>query len=428
MTFIGIDIGTTSICGVAADENGKILKSVTLANASFIETEKEYERIQNPSVIIETVYSILDKLDAKSSDAIGFSGQMHGIVYTDKNGEALSPLYIWQDERANLIYKDGKSYAEVLGAFAGYGLATDFYNDINGLIPETAEYLCTIADYAVMKLCGLKKPTVHITNAASLGRFDVEHNCFNLDNPRLPEVVSDFKVCGEWNSIPVSVALGDNQASFIGSVKNTCDALVNVGTGAQISWLSENPLNTDGVETRPFDGKRYLAAGCSLCGGRAYAMLEKFLRQAANLAGAECDSFYPYLDKLLEGKNSSSLKADCRFCGTRSDPSVRGSFYGISENNFKAEDFAYAVLEGMASELYSMFNAENKSGSLVCSGNGIRKNSTLRRIVSQMFSSEIKIPYYEEEAAYGAALSSMTACGYCKTIDEACLKIRYKGE
>ncbi len=430
MKVIGIDIGTTSICGVVADvDSGKILKSVTLQNNSFISTDKEYERIQDASVIMDSVYTLLNELDAENTEAIGFSGQMHGIVYTDENGEAVSPLYIWQDARANLEYKDEKSYAEHLGCFAGYGLATDFYNSENGIVPENAKFLCTIADYAVMKLCGNKAPVCHITNAASLGCFDVVNNSFIIENPRLPKVETNFVPCGKYKGIPVSVALGDNQASFIGSVRITSDALLNVGTGAQISWLSESPVNADSVETRPFDGKRYLAAGCSLCGGRAYAMFEKFCREIAVIAGADIDSYYPFLDNMLSDKTESSVVGDCRFCGTRNNPSVRGSYSALSENNFTPADFAFATLDGMASELFDMYSAADKKASgLVCSGNGIRKNAALRKIVSDKFGYEIKIPFYEEEAAYGAALSAMVASGISSDIDAACSKIKYKDE
>ena len=428
MKVIGIDIGTTSICGVCADpESGKILDSVTLANESFIKSDKDFERIQNTEIIMNAVYSVLDSLDVQNAAAIGFSGQMHGIVYTDANGNAVSPLYTWQDARANAEYKDGKSFAEQLGCFAGYGLATDFYNDVNGIIPENTAYLCTIADYAVMQLCGNTKPVCHITNAASLGCFDVSENLFKLDNPRLPEVTANFKVCGKYKGVPVSVALGDNQASFIGSVSNSGDALLNVGTGAQISWLSDSPVTAESVETRPFDGKRYLAAGCSLCGGRAFAMFEKFCREIANAAGADVDSYYPILNKMLESKTETELTGDCRFCGTRPDPSIRGSYSGISENSFTPADFALATLDGMAQELFDMYSAADKKASgIVCSGNGVRKNAALRRIISNKFGCEIKIPFYEEEAAYGAALSATVAGGINKDIDTACSKIRYK--
>lgn len=428
MKVIGIDIGTTSICGVCADtENGKILDSVTLANESFVKSDKVFERIQNPEIIMNTVYGVLDALDAQNAAAIGFSGQMHGIVYTDANGNAVSPLYTWQDARANAEYIDGKSFAEYLGCFAGYGLATDFYNDVKGLIPENAVYLCTIADYAVMQLCGNVKPVCHVTNAASLGCFDVIENRFNIENPRLPDVTAEFRACGKYKGVPVCVALGDNQASFIGSVSNSGDALLNVGTGAQISWLSDSPVNSQAVETRPFDGKRYLAAGCSLCGGRAFAMFEKFCREIANAAGADIDSYYPILNKILEGKTETELTGDCRFCGTRPDPSIRGSYSGISENSFTPADFAFATLDGMAQELFYMYSAADKKASgIVCSGNGVRKNEALRRIIAAKFGSEIKIPFYEEEAAYGAALSATVAGGINKDIDTACAKIRYK--
>ncbi len=429
MKFSGIDIGTTSICGIVFDtDKGIIEKSVTLPNTSFIESDKSFEKIQNPDIIMKTVDSLLSELITEDISAIGFSGQMHGIVYTDSDGNAISPLYTWQDERSAIELENGKSYAQTLGCFAGYGLATDYYNEKNGLVPDNAEYLCTIADYAVMKLCGLKKPVVHITNAASLGCFDIVSNKFTSDNSRLPEVTAEFRTVGEYKNIPVCVALGDNQASFIGSVSDADHALINVGTGSQISWLSEKLVNADGVENRPFDGSRYLAAGCALCGGRAFAMLEKLFREIANLSfDNEIKSCYQYIDKLLETKKTTTLSADCRFCGTRNDPSVRGGIYNISENNFTAADIALSVLNGMSDELYQMYsNGGKKAEMLVCSGNGIRKNKTLQRIVSEMFGSDIKIPLFEEEASFGAALSASAACGFSKDIYDACKMIKYR--
>ena len=429
MKIIGIDIGTTSICGIVFDaETKNITSSKTLPNNSFIKTENSYEKIQNPEVIMNTVKEILDGFCSDDVAAIGFSGQMHGIVYTDKNADAVSSLYIWQDERAAMEYKDGKSYAEYLGCFAGYGLATDFYNEKNGLIPENAKYLCTIADYAVMKLCGNKKPLVHITNAASLGCFDLVNNKFTIDNPRLPEVTAEFRTAGEYNGIPVCVALGDNQASFIGSVSDSENALINIGTGSQISWLSDELVTAEGVENRPFDGKSYLAAGCALCGGRAFAMVEKLFREIASLASdKEITSMYSVIDKILSEKTETSLSADCRFCGTRNDPSVRGGIYNISEENFTAADIALSVLYGMSDELYQMYkNGGIKAEKLVCSGNGIRKNAALRKVVSAMFGCEIKIPLFEEEASFGAALAASVACGMNENISQACKMIKYK--
>ena len=54
MKVIGIDIGTTTISLVVLDTEKKaVLESRTVPNGTFIRTEKEWERIQNPDRIVE---------------------------------------------------------------------------------------------------------------------------------------------------------------------------------------------------------------------------------------------------------------------------------------------------------------------------------------------------------------------------------------
>ena len=430
MYSIGIDIGTTSICAVLMNnQTGEISCSAVCQNNSFIETQNVWEKIQDVSKIEEKVFEAIDGVimnkGSGAIESIGISNQMHGVMYYDADGKAVSPLYIWQDERGNLPYKDGKTYAQHLGSFAGYGLVTDFYNRENGLVPETAVGVCTIGDYIAMKLTGTKKTLMHITNAASFGCFDIIENKFTIDNGMLPEVTADFATVGEWRGIKVSVAVGDNQASFIGSVG--VDApLLNVGTGSQISYLSDTPVTGENIESRPYDGNRFLIVGAALCGGRAFSMLERFFASVVEMAtGAECPSLYKQIDKMLETKTQTDLVADSRFCGTRANPAIRGGFTNMSQDNFTAGDMAVAMLYAIAGELHSMY-AGGKTEQIVCSGNGIRKNLALQKVVSEMFSAEIKIPLYEEEAAYGAALTSLVAIGKTENIDEAQKLIKYR--
>ena len=221
MNSLGIDIGTTGICGIIVDcKSGEILDSVNINNDSFIKTDKDYERIQSPERITEIVENIVKKLCNTDTKAIGISNQMHGILYADESGKAISPLYTWQDARGNLEYKNSKSYAEHLGSFAGYGLVSDFYNRENGLVPESTKYIMTIGDYIAIKLCQKPKPIMHVTNAASLGLFDIKGKNFKTDLSCLPRVTDRLETVGVYNGIPVTVALGDNQASFIGSVSS----------------------------------------------------------------------------------------------------------------------------------------------------------------------------------------------------------------
>ena len=46
------------------------------------------------------------------------------------------------------------------------------------------------------------------------------------------------------------------------------------------------------------------------------------------------------------------------------------------------------------------------SARLTGSGNGIRRNSLMRRLAEEMFEMPMEIPEHEEEAAYGAALTA----------------------
>lgn len=430
MKSIGIDIGTTGICGVAVDTStGEILKTVNRANDCFIKSEYDFEKIQDGEKIYNKVIEIIGELFDGETASIGFSNQMHGIIYTDKSGKALSPLYIWQDGRGNLPYKDGKTYAEYLNSFSGYGLVTDFYNRENGLVPAGTDFAVTIGEYCIMNLCEAK-PLMHITNAASFGCFDIKNNKFTVDLPYLPDVTADFAVAGYYKNVPVCVSVGDNQASFIGSVRDDDFALINVGTGSQISVVQKNSSLPEGIEPRPFDGDKYLAAGCALCGGRAFKIAERFIAMCAELAtGVMPESLYRQIDALLETKTETTMSADSRFCGTRIDPSLKGSYTCIDENNFTPADMLLATLKGMSQELLDMYKAIDVSSTgLVCSGNGIRKNPALQKIVTADFNMPLYFPLYEEEAAYGAALSSMAGCGIYKNLNEARKLIKYKGE
>ncbi len=425
MKAIGIDIGTTSICGVLLDvKTGKVLDSVTKNSDAFIKTPNELEKIQDAKKIITIAKAILDSLIDKDVVSIGVTGQMHGIVYTDKAGNAVSPLYTWQDKRGDLPYKD-TTYAKYLNSFSGYGNVTDFYNRENGLVPSNAESYLTISDYFVMKLCGLKKPIMHSTNAASLGCYDLIKNKFNYDLNI--SVTTDCCVAGEYRGIPVSVAIGDNQASVFSSLSCDDDVLLNIGTGSQVSLVFDRIVEEKDIETRPyFDGK-YLIVGSALCGGRAYSLLKDFYMSIVKRFKDVSESeMYDVMNSLLEECTHLTLKVDTRFAGTRCDTEKRASISNLSPDNFNASQLSFGVLWGMAEELYELYRKMGiKKSGIVGTGNGVRKNKTLTKIIEEKFGLKAKTPKYLEEAAFGAALFSLISCGVFKNTTEAQKLIKY---
>jgi sedoheptulokinase len=430
------------------EDTGVVLEILSSRNA-FLPQDHPWERMQDPLRIYELSETMISKLIKKYSPVrcIGISGQMHGILYIDSAGKALSPLYTWQDQRSALPFREGKSYTEYLASLSrgsiapGYGLATYFYHASTGSVPSGTAAICTIGDYLAMGLCRSSKAVIHTTNACGFGFFDVPGRVFDtaaleaggIDPSILPDISAGSETLGETpEGIPVSVAIGDNQASFLGALGDSgSDILINIGTGSQISFVCGNIKNYRGLELRPFFEDRFLLVGASLCGGRAYALLENFFREVLKMAGYSHESpLYPFMDSLVSaGENKNPLLVNTLFEGTREDPSLRGWIQNISESNFTPANLAAGFLEGIACELYRLYQPVleyKKHERLVGSGNGVRKNRPLQQILSKKFCMPLEVPLYTEEAASGAAFFALLCTGYLKDISQTRNLIRYK--
>jgi sedoheptulokinase len=434
MYSLGIDIGTTSIAAVVVNmDDGAVAGSHAEPNGARVAGES-WESLQDPGLILSKAEEIVRRLTAAHPGVrcVGLAGQMHGILYADASGMAVSPLYTWQDGRGNLTRRGGLTYAESLSAetgknlATGYGAVTHVYNMENGLVPDGAKWAVTIQDYVGMRLAGLCEPLVHATDAASFGASDLYPFSSMLRITDKTECVGHT-----GGGIPVAVAIGDNQASFIGSVGIPDDSvLINMGTGGQISVAADGATRCEGAETRPYIDGGSLLVGFSLCGGRAYAMLERFFRDTAEMAGIRCGSLYDKMNALAAPLLEDPLSVSTLFCGTRADPSLKGSISGIGDSNLTPAHLVQGVLRGMAGELYVPYPAmralmRKKPVTLVGSGNGIRKNKPLRKLFESMFGMQMKIPAHNEEAAYGAALFAAAACGMRASVAEAQRVIRY---
>lgn len=438
-TLIGLDIGTTSISAVAADSRtGALLRSVTVPNDSALPSPDGVSRLQNPVPIAKAALALKESLSAEFSpvDAIGVTGQMHGILYLNRAGRAVSPLYTWQDGRGNLPFEGG-TYASVLSSrtgcslASGFGLVTHFINREQGLVPAEAVTFCTIQDYIAMLLTARTAPLLHISDGASFGCFDLAAHTFDncaieklgFDEAFLPPVTAGTAVIGQDGSVPVAAAIGDNQTSVLGSLREKGDILVNIGTGSQVSAVVSAPSPFPAGAVRPYVDGKFLLAGSPLCGGRAYALLHRFFSRCAERFGGEGEDIYAVMnDMAAEEPEMHTLVVDPRFCGTRNDPTLRGAVFQISESNFTPEQLTRGVLWGMADELRGLYGEmplPSPAAALVGSGNAIRKNPVLRRYLTEQFGLPLKCPVHREEAAFGAAVFAAAAAGIYPDIPAA---------
>lgn len=443
MNVLGIDIGTTTLCALLADSvDGSVTASATVANDSFVRG-LPYEKLQDPDKILQKVRDLIDEIGAEHRiDIIGLTGQMHGILYVDAFGRAVSPLYTWQDGSGNessgaVSFSDELFDLTGRRLSSGFGALTLFCHTRRGTVPESAAKICAVHDYVAMRLCGARTPLTHISDAASFGLFDLDTNSFDLDSLNaasldvslFPRVAAGAQLVGSFGSMPVAVAIGDNQASFIGSVRDFEGALlVNVGTGAQISLLNNGGDVPPLMEARPLYDDKKLLVGSSLCGGSAYALLAGFVSSVVTAySGSAPADVYSLLNDLADKADDTGLVADTRFNGTRQAPGVRGAVSGITTDNFTLGDLSRAFLKGIIDELKAMLPAGVSPSLLIGSGNAMRRNRVLRRLASDAFSAELNLPRHCEEAAFGAALFAMSAAGEKKSVEEACGLICYEG-
>ncbi len=427
---LGVDIGTTSISAQLVElESGTSVHLYNIDHHAALSSGDRDAFAEDGTMLVNRVlaliHSIVDSYPGVRS--IGLTGQMHGICCLGSDGEILSPLYTWQNKFGDRISADGRTYSEEIFGITeesvptGYGVCTLYCLEKIGRMPLGVAKIATVMDVVGMKLCGNTSPFTHPTNASSLGLYDHMRGAFmedklarlGLDPKIMPEICSG--ILGEYHSIPVSCAIGDNQAGIFGSLDNDRKVLVNVGTSGQVSVIAENP-KIGGGECRPYVFGKYIKIGATLCGGRAYAVFADFVGEIAHAFGVEPSrkEVYDYLNRIAEEKTEYPLTVQTTFCGSRSDPFLRGRIENIGLENLSPGAFARGILYGIVSELYGMFEEITSVGTdfvPVVSGNAMRRNPILREIVREMFGHEPFVPVHLEEAAFGAALYASVTTG-----------------
>ncbi len=456
--FIGLDIGTSKIGAVLIDsETAQLVHSVSRTNDSNIVFKTKNKSLwseQSPEIILKRVFEVLGKLavecsvQIKNIAGIGITGQMHGLVFVDeKNRQPLTNLITWEDKRClslvpdtdhtyldeiNDIHKARRKNNSGCAPSSGYMGCTLYWFCKNNLLPRKKVKASSIADFVYSELTG-EGICTDTTNAAGSGVFNILDNSWdkdfindlNIPDEIFPEVFrpgekvynlqkSVSEKTGLSSGIPVYCAVGDNQASVLGSIKDWNDIVINIGTGSQISYITNFLKTGSNYELRPFFDDKYLLVGAALCGGRAYSILRDFIGEIGNNFCPEhkIPDFFNKMNELAETVPSGSdgLFCDTRFEGTRENPKTTGAFTNISRSNFTLKHFCRSVLEGIAAELYNFhlkFGKElNKYQFITASGNAVRKNPLMSVIISKIFNLPVRIPLYEEEAAYGASLLS----------------------
>nr|WP_281381526.1 xylulokinase [Conexibacter arvalis] len=95
--MVGLDVGTSSVKGLAIDPDGTVLARAERAYP--VATPRPGWAEQDPELWWAAAEAVLAEVGAADADGIGLSGQMHGLVALDRAGRPLRPAILWNDAR-----------------------------------------------------------------------------------------------------------------------------------------------------------------------------------------------------------------------------------------------------------------------------------------------------------------------------------------
>ncbi len=443
--ILALDIGTSTISGLLYDRTARRARAVAnLANDSDVAGLPATRHEQNPERIYELCLQIQAELLRQAGLApdavagVGITGQMHGVLLLAADGRLGSNLITWRDQRtredggeflSGVEKLAGKAAAKKRGCGLrpGYGGATLAWLAKNGGL-RPGQRALTAADYLAYRLTG--QAASEATHAASWGLLDLGRRAWDMPLAKklgLPAgLLPPLKPTGEalgpvtdrsaalfGSAAPVFPPVGDNQASFIGATEGQGGAVINLGTGGQVSLAVSEVRHAPGLETRPLPETGFILVGASLCGGWAYAYLHSFLSATLREVGGRemaKDELYRRLGELAAGAPADwgGLRVDPRFSGTREAPELRGGILNIDRNNFTPANLARAFLTGMVEELAELAERAGgeKPAAVTASGNAARRNPLLPQLISARFGAPCRVSQIDEEAALGAALQA----------------------
>ncbi|MCW4021114.1 MAG: FGGY family carbohydrate kinase [Candidatus Bathyarchaeota archaeon] len=475
--FMGVDMGTTKIAALLLDTSSGDIKAINVVpNRSEVTNvndkakgRSEWDAEKAAELTFKAIAGVTKHSALRKIEGICVTGQMHGTVLVSPDRRVLTPFIGWQDRRCDekmrgrdisyidrMIELAGEHGFQREGCHpaTGYMGSTLFWLKENNALPSEPATACFLPDYIVMRMTG-QPPVTDPTNAGSSGIFDIVSRQWDsalirklgIPSDLMLEVKNSGEVLGGLTAeaaektglargTPVCVACGDNQASFFGSVADRRDtALVNIGTGGQISlWVPEYTAAKE-VDTRCFLDESYLLVGAGTCGGRSYALLNRFFLEVGRaFFGAKGDEeLYGEMTRLAAKTppGSDGLTCDPLFTGTRLNPNLRASWLGMSELNFTPGHLARALLEGVAQRFKTMYDGMLESAvsprvRLVGSGNGVRKNQLLAKILSDKFGMPLQVPVNTEETALGAAILSAIGCRELQDFEDAVHIVKFE--
>lgn len=450
--FVGIDLGTSSVRAVAVDPAGRTLAEgqceYDIRKPGLNQAEQDMEQLWQATV--RAIGKMLDVHETIREGilGIGFSGQMHGLVMTDRSGNPIRNAIIWADQRSAGQIEDiyGQVSREKVSRVFCNRLSTGFM--LPSLLwvrehePQKYERIHKIMcpkDYIRYRICG--EWGTDASDGSGTGMWDMKNRTWACEMLRELNISGEILVesheayekagevtreCAELTGLRegtfVAYGGGDSLMMELGNGMIRSGLMAStIGTACHLTCALEEPLYDPALRTNTWcHGGEGLWSimGAHLSGGVALKWLKNSILGAESFdamtaraeqapAGSEGLLFLPYLNGERTPHN---------------DPDAKAVYLGMTLRHQK-EHLIRSTMEGIVysmKESYAIFRSLGITGDRIIAAGGGARSRLFRQIQADMYDCPIYTNQGREQASIGAAMTAAVGSGYFRDYKEAC--------
>ena len=434
--LLGIDLGTSSVKVLLQGVDGTVVGEASRAypvlapRPGWSETDPE-------AWWTAVIGAVRQAVGARRGDveAIGLSGQMHGVVLTGAQGQALRPAVLWADARASRELERYRALPDaqrralanpITVGMAGPTLL--WLRDNEAQTYQWARWALQPKDWLRLRLTGAAATDPSDASATLL--YDLQRDqwahavseLLGIRQDLLPPVLPSAQVAGPLTAaaasalglpagLPVAVGASDTASAALGSaLTRHGDAQLIVGSGAQILSITTAPKAAPefGLHLyRAAQPNTFYAMAAMQNAGLALEWVlsvlglswdEAYALAATAEPGCHGLSFLPY----LVGERTPHL-----------DPQACGCWFGLRRHHTRAQ-LVRAALEGVAfavrDGLQALKNAGIPTNTLRLAGGGTQR-SFWRQLLADTLREALQLSSVANASARGAAFLAALATG-----------------
>jgi xylulokinase len=450
--LLGIDLGTSSVKVAVMAEDGSV-KQVGSAGYPIDSPQPGWAETDPAAWWIATRKAVtsLGAARLRAVEAIGLSGQMHGVVLTHEDGRPVRPAVLWADARStHEVDRYRRFGADLLSRLANppaTGMAGPtllWLKTHESKAYDSARWALQPKDWLRMQLTGAAygEPT----DASATLLYDFIDDGWSwgavreldLRDDLFPELIASQELAGRLTEqvaeqlgitpgIPVAAGAADTAASLIGQgVVAPRRVVLTIGTGAQMTAVRTELRHDPAMRTyvfRAVEKGQWCAMAAILNAGLALDWVRRIF-------GVEWDALYGSIEQVPPGAGGVTFIPYLVAERTpRFDPGLGACWSGIALHHGR-EHLLKAALEGVAFALREAMEALEATGvsasELLLAGGGT-SGGLWRQLLADVLNKRLLAVTSPAGAARGAALLAGLAGGIYKTVGEtAAIRPRYE--